>query len=169
MWKGAAAANAARNAVFAARLASKGMAGPFRPFEGEMGFVNQLLEGEGFDDDMLWRLQDKAAPTRILDIHIKHWPVEYHAQSAVDAALQVPREFIQDMDSVYIDTFETAYEIISRDPEKWDPKTRETADHSLQYIVTAALLDGEVTRRARAMPPSPRGVRTATSNTRSRR
>ena len=150
MWKGAAAANAARNAVFATLLAEKGMTGPARPFEGEMGFVQQLLGGEGFDEEALSRLEAKAPPKRILDTHIKYWPVEYHAQSAVDAALQFPAEFLRDADrinSIEIDTFDAAYQIIAKDPEKWDPKTRETADHSLQYVVAAALLDGEVTRR----------------------
>lgn len=150
MWKGAAAADAARNAVFATLLAENGMTGPDRPFEGEMGFVRQLLAGEGFDDAALGRLEGKATPTRILDTYIKRWPVEYHAQSAVDAALQFPPEFLGHPDgigSIEIDTFEAAYQIIAKDPEKWDPKTRETADHSLQYIVVAALLDGDVTQR----------------------
>jgi len=150
MWKGAAAANAARNAVFATLLAEKGMTGPARPFEGEMAFVRQLLDGEGFDLELLLRLEAKAPPRRILDTHIKFWPVEYHAQSAVDAALQFPEGFLRDADrikSIEIDTFDAAYQIIAKDPEKWDPKTRETADHSLQYVVVAALLDGEVTTR----------------------
>ena len=150
MWKGAAAANAARNAVFATLLAEKGMTGPARPFEGEMGFVRQLLDGQGFDDEALSRLEANAPPRRILDTHIKFWPVEYHAQSAVDAALQLPQGLLRDSDrikSIEIDTFDAAYQIIAKDPEKWDPKTRETADHSLQYIVVAALLDGEVTSR----------------------
>ena len=150
MWKGAAAANAARNAVFATLLAEKGMTGPVRPFDGEMAFVRQLLDGEGFDEDVLSRLEATAPPRRILDTHIKFWPVEYHAQSAVDAALQFPKGFLLDADrikSIEIDTFDAAYQIIAKDPEKWDPKTRETADHSLQYIVVAALLDGEVTTR----------------------
>jgi 2-methylcitrate dehydratase len=149
MWKGAAAANAARNAVFATVLAEKGMTGPARPFEGEMGFVRQLLDGEGFEE-ALSRLEANAQPRRILDTHIKFWPVEYHAQSAVDAALQFPEEFLHDADaikSIEIDTFDAAYQIIAKDPEKWDPRTRETADHSLQYIVVAALLDDEVTSR----------------------
>jgi len=150
MWKGAAAANAARNAVFATLLAEKGMTGPTRPFDGEMGFVRQLLGGEGFDEGALSRLEAKAPPRRILDTHIKFWPGEYHAQSAVDAALQFPAGFLRDADgikSIEIDTLDAAYQIIAKDPEKWDPKTRETADHSLQYIVVAALLDGEVTSR----------------------
>ncbi|MBT5180688.1 MAG: hypothetical protein HOL97_17100, partial [Rhodospirillaceae bacterium] len=29
-------------------------------------------------------------------------------------------------------------------PEKWDPKTRETADHSLAYILAVTLVDGEI-------------------------
>jgi 2-methylcitrate dehydratase len=148
MWKGAAAANATRNAVFATLLSEKGMTGPARPFEGEMAFVRQLLDSEGFDEDVLSRLEAKAPPRRILDTHVKFWPVEYHAQSAVDAALQFPDDFFRDADrikSIEIDTFDAAYQIIAKDPEKWDPRTRETADHSLQYIVVAALLDGEVT------------------------
>jgi 2-methylcitrate dehydratase len=115
-----------------------------------MAFVRQLLDGEGFDEDVLSRLGAKAPPRRIRDTHIKFWPVEYHAQSAVDAALQFPKGFLLDADrikSIEIDTFDAAYQIIAKDPEKWDPKTRETADHSLQYIVVAALLDGEVTSR----------------------
>jgi len=46
MWKGAAAANASRNAVFAALLARDGFTGPYKPFEGEMGFIRQLLQGD---------------------------------------------------------------------------------------------------------------------------
>ncbi len=150
MWKGSAAANSARNAVFATLLAEKGMTGPARPFEGEMAFVRQLLDGEGFDEEALSRLEANAPPRRILDTHIKFWPVEYHAQSAVDAALQFPEGFRHDADrinSIEIDTFDAAHQIIAKDPEKWDPKTRETADHSLQYIVVAALLDADITRR----------------------
>jgi len=42
MWKGASFSNAARNAVFAARLAKAGMTGPSPIFEGEMGFFKQV-------------------------------------------------------------------------------------------------------------------------------
>lgn len=150
MWKGAAAADAGRHALFASLLADAGMTGPNEPFEGEMGFVHQLLGGEPFDEPVLWRLEATAPPTRILDTYVKYWPVEYHAQSAVDAALQFPEEVVGDISrvaSIAIDTFDAAYQIIAKDPEKWDPKTRETADHSIQYIVVAALMDGEVTKR----------------------
>ena len=47
--------------------------------------------------------------------------------------------------SIEIATFRTAVEIIGQDPEKWRPKTRETADHSLPYCTVVALVDGAVT------------------------
>ncbi|MBI4311123.1 MAG: MmgE/PrpD family protein [Chloroflexi bacterium] len=150
MWKGAAAANSARHGIFGALLAAKGMTGPFQPFEGEMGFFHQLLGGTPFKNEALKSLQNMAPPTRISDAYIKFWPVEYHAQSAVEAALQV-RKAIGGGDGirqVRIDTFKASYEIIAKDPEKWAPKTRETADHSLQYIVAVALLDGQVTQES---------------------
>jgi len=146
MWKGAAAANAARHAVFGASIAEAGMTGPNEPFEGEMGFVRQLLGGEPFDDEPLKRLEALEPPIRISDTYVKFWPVEYHAQSAVDASLRLHAQLAgREIASVRIDTFRTSYEIIAKDPEKWDPRTRETADHSIQYIVCAALRDGEVT------------------------
>ncbi|MDR5694636.1 MAG: MmgE/PrpD family protein [Armatimonadota bacterium] len=150
MWKGAAAANACRNAIFSCLLAAKGMRGPFQPFVGEMGFIRQLLKGEEFDQEAFRSLQERRPPRRILDTSLKYWPVEYHAQTAVDAALQVRGE-IEDpsrISHIEIHTFKAAYEIIAKDPEKWAPQTRETADHSLPYTVVVALLDGELTWRS---------------------
>ncbi len=146
MWKGAAASNSARNGIFGAMLAARGMTGPFEPFTGEMGFIRQMLGGNAFNDQALARMQRGDAPHRICDSYIKKYPVEYHAQSAVDIAVELHDE-IKDwqlIESVEIETFKAAYEIIAMDPEKWNPTTRETADHSLQYISIAGLIDGKV-------------------------
>ncbi|MEW5721369.1 MAG: MmgE/PrpD family protein, partial [Chloroflexota bacterium] len=148
MWKGAAAANSSRNAIFAALLAEKGMTGPFQPFEGEMGFC-ELLTHAPFDRAKLASLENKRAPRRILDTYIKKYPVEYHAQSAVDAALEIHLQLRgAEIASVHIDTFKASYEIIAKDPEKWQPKTRETADHSIQYITVVALQDGAISQQS---------------------
>ncbi|AEB10926.1 MmgE/PrpD family protein [Marinithermus hydrothermalis] len=148
MWKGAAAAAAARGGVFAATLAAHGVTGPPQAFEGEMGFVQQLLGGAGFDEAAFAGLEAGHPPTAVLKTHLKRWPVEYHAQSAVEAALALHKALgdPQRIARVRIETFRTAYEIIAKDPEKWAPTTRETADHSLPYIVAVALLDGAVSR-----------------------
>lgn len=148
MWKGAAAANSSRNAFFATSLAQYGMSGPYEPFVGEMGFLNQLLGSCGFDDKAFEPLFKLESPKRILDTHIKFYPVEYHAQSAVDIVKELSK-YIKSpdcVDSITIETFKVAYEIIAKDKEKWDPKTKETADHSLQYICVVGLLDGDITK-----------------------
>src|SRR5205085_3484838 len=45
MWKGCAYANASRNAVFAAMLASRGMTGPSPIFEGVGGYFKAVTHG----------------------------------------------------------------------------------------------------------------------------
>jgi len=145
MWKGAAAANASRNAVFAALLAREGFTGPYKPFEGEMGFFKQLLQGD-FDLSALKSLEELKPPRRILDTYIKPYPVEYHAQTAVEAALKLREKVrIEEIEKIRIDTYEAAYTIIGpKDPEKWDPHTKETADHSIMWVTAAALLWGPI-------------------------
>ncbi|MEM3398615.1 MAG: MmgE/PrpD family protein [Nitrososphaerota archaeon] len=145
MWKGAAAANSTRNAVFSSLLAKEGFTGPFKPFEGEMAFIKQLLHGD-FDVNVLSSMEEGKPPKKILDTYIKKYPVEYHAQTAVDAVLRL-REKVSytDVDKILIETFQAAYDIIGpKDPEKWDPHTKETADHSLMWIVSAALVWGDI-------------------------
>ncbi|HEV3118387.1 MAG TPA: MmgE/PrpD family protein [Gemmataceae bacterium] len=142
MWKGCAFANAARNGVFAALLAAEGMTGPAPIFEGELGIM-KLLTGP-FE---LAPLGGKGLPFMITQTYIKFWPAEYHSQSAIDAALQLRPKVgdVRNVKSIDVHTFDAAVDIIGKDPEKWRPKTRETADHSLPYCTAVALADGEVT------------------------
>jgi 2-methylcitrate dehydratase len=140
MWKASAFANAARNGIFASLMAKEGMSGPAPIFEGEKGFF-RLVSGP-FE---LGPLAGRNGAFKILDTYIKFYPAEYHAQSAIDAALELhPRVPIKEIASVQVRTFDAAVEIIGSGSEKWRPKTRETADHSLPYCVAVALTDGEV-------------------------
>jgi len=142
-WKGCAFANASRNGVFAALLAQEGLSGPSPIFEGEMGFFKQV-SGE-FELPKLGGIDNEQF--MICGTSIKFWPAEYHSQSAIYAALQL-RKQIEDLSqvaSIDIYSFDTAVDIIGKDPEKWRPKTRETADHSLPYCTVVALMDGNVT------------------------
>lgn len=141
MWKGCAFANAARNGLFAAMLAAEGVSGPWEVFEGEFGFWKQVagpfatppFSGVTGDDWM------------IMQTYIKFWPVEYHAQSAVDAALHVrPQVDVEQIARIDIASFDAAVDIIGKDPEKYRPRSRETADHSMPYCVAVALLAGDV-------------------------
>jgi 2-methylcitrate dehydratase len=148
-WKGCAFADAARHGVFAAMLAHEGMTGPAPIFEGERGF-ERLVSGPLIPAGPFGEVPTPAgADCMICKTSIKCWPVEYHAQSAVDAALQLRREAANpaEIQSVLVESHDAAVDIIGSEPEKWFPATRETADHSLPYIVAAALVDGEMTDR----------------------
>lgn len=157
-WKGCAFANAARNGVFGADLARKGMTGPEQIFAGPMGLFRQVsgpLEVRlGGGDDWM-----------ILRTYIKFWPVEYHAQSAVDAALRLRGRLVggvEQIERIDIDSFDAAVDIIGSEPAKWQPTSRETADHSMPYCVAAALTDGRVTLESfddrRIQDPALRGL-----------
>lgn len=143
MWKGASFANAARNGVFAASLAREGMTGPAPIFEGEMGFFKQVSGPFELDVE---RFGGKKGSFKVNDTYVKYWPAEYHAQSAIWAALEVRREVKGpgEAKSVLVETHEAGYTILGKDPEKWRPATKETADHSLPYIVGMALLEGKI-------------------------
>lgn len=156
MWKACAFSNASRNGVFAAMLAQRGMTGPSPIFEGEKGFM-KLVSGP-FDLPLLGGEKGPSGPVtfKILDTYIKHYPVEYHAQTAVEAALAIREELltVEGIDAlagitdVEIGSYDVAIEIIGHDVEKWHPHTRETADHSFPYCVAVALLDGKVSLRS---------------------
>jgi 2-methylcitrate dehydratase len=156
MWKACAFSNAARNGVFAAMLAQRGMTGPSPIFEGEKGFM-KLVSGP-LDLPLFGGEQGPAGPVtfKILDTYIKHYPVEYHAQTAVEAVLALREEMLKvegvdalaGISDVEIGSYDVAIEIIGRDPGKWRPRTRETADHSFPYCVAVGLLDGKVTLRS---------------------
>lgn len=137
-WKGCAAANAARNGVFAALLAEDGFTGPEKPVEGKHGFWD--IVGK-FD----WPLEPGRPPERIRNSDMKAFPICVHGQTAVWVALDLRDKFsTEEIDAVHIETYHRAYEMMGLDETRWTPSTRETADHSLPYVVAAALLNGPI-------------------------
>ncbi|GJM24797.1 MAG: propanediol utilization protein [Phycisphaerae bacterium] len=141
-WKACAFANAARNGVFAANLARRGLTGPHEIFEGPKGLMHQLNIGGVKDGLVLGENGDFM----IDKTYIKFWPAEYHSQSAIDACLQLrPQIEGKTIESIHIGSFEAAVSIIGSEPEKLRPTSRETADHSMFYCCAAALTDGDVT------------------------
>lgn len=140
-WKNAATAYAARNGAFAALLAREGMAGPPNAFDGRSGLFEKVtgpFELAPFAND--------GGPALLPRVQIKYWPIETNGQAAVWAALEL-RDKIRLKDIAGIEVFTSSFTKfeIGSEPEKWDPQTRETADHSLPYILARALADGPIT------------------------
>lgn len=138
MWKGCAAANASRNGIFAAYLAARGVTGPGTPFEGRGGIFAGAVEP--FEPPRLAPDGDFA----IERTQFKKYPIGSLAQSAVTAAAEL-HEKIADPDeiaSVEVLTNHEAIRMMAGDREKWTPSTRESADHSLPYVVAEMLSSG---------------------------
>lgn len=144
LWKGAATAFATRNGVFAALLAGEGMEGADKPFEGKHGLWD-LITGS-FE---LPPLPTQGGPYRSAETRLKYWPVEYNGQLPVWAALELRSHADwREIADIQIGTYTFCYTEIGSEPEKWDPKTRETADHSLPYLFAKTIVDGTITLAA---------------------
>ncbi len=134
---------ATRAGVEAALLARLGYNGPAHVIDGKEGMVHCL--GKDWD---LSRLTDGLGESfRIVQCGMKAYPTEALTHSPITATLQLLREHklaAESIAEVRIETIARAADILS-DPSKYDPRTKETADHSLPYCIAAALADGQVT------------------------
>ena len=139
MWKGCASANAARNAVFAALLAKEGMTGPSPIFEGKFGFFRAVTGPFQLDE-----FGGNGRPFRIMDVSIKRYPCGQHAQTVIDAAVKVRSKIsnVDEIAEIKVGTFTAGKTRMANDDEKWHPRTRETADHSIPYVVGVTLMYG---------------------------
>jgi 2-methylcitrate dehydratase len=145
--KAAANAMVAREGVLAAHLALNGLTGPPEIFEGASGLI-QTLQGER-DPAVIERL---CAPPEwvITKASIKPFPAFGTSQAAITAATSIAATGIaaSQIENLIIRLPDTEW---TRDyiqlKERRTPSTRETADHSLQFLVSVALIDGDVTQR----------------------
>ena len=97
MWKAGAAANSARNAVFSAISTLYGFTSAKEPISGKLGFKNIVVP-----DMDLSKLEGKTIDG-IMRTYIKKYPVEYHAQAAVEASLKLSNEIdVNNIESINV-------------------------------------------------------------------
>jgi 2-methylcitrate dehydratase len=142
MWKGCAAACATRAGIFAAQLAQQGMTGPAAPLEGRRGLWQQAV-GKPVH---LARLGGKDEPCRITSTIFKSFPSQIHTQGPISLALELHSQVdASDIAAIRMRGYRSAVHSAATEPEKWAPQTRETADHSIPYLVAVAFHDGAIT------------------------
>src|SRR5208283_272500 len=111
---------ATQSGVFAALLAEKGYTGPEHVIDGKEGLVHCL------------------GP---------EWKLNLLTDAPISAMLDLVKDndlHPDDVEKIQIRSLARAADILS-DPSKYDPHTKETADHSLPYVIAAALVDRQVT------------------------
>lgn len=141
-WKGLAYPHTAFGGTHAAYLAKYGITGPPAVFEGNKGFMDAIA-GEFFID---WENEGLERVTRTI---IKKYNAEIHSQSSIEGMMELKEKHgftAEDVEKIDIDIFDVAYHIIGggEEGDKTIVRMKEEADHSLQYMVSAALLDGQV-------------------------
>lgn len=141
-WKGLAYPNTSACCTFVTLLAMRGVTGPLEVFEGEKGFMDAIAGYFQID----WSLENLD---RISATILKKHNAEVHSQTAIECALQLSRQekFIPtEIGQIDVETFDVAYHIIGGGDEgdKTLVSTKEEADHSLPYLISVALLDGQV-------------------------
>jgi 2-methylcitrate dehydratase len=139
-YKGVATAASTRQAVFACQLAEHGLTGPSDPFEGRHGFI-EVMEGKAGPMNL-----EPFGEWAVVRSGLKYFPATANSQIGVWAALKLREGLdLQQVREVVLHTSRFLRHESGSEPAKWAPTTRETADHSLPYIVAVALLDGGVT------------------------
>jgi 2-methylcitrate dehydratase len=143
MWPACAPAEAARCSVFAVLLANAGMTGPRPIFEGEFGFFKQVAGQIQLDISKFGRTRN----FKIGETYLKMYPAEGGTQSTIWAAMQARRKIpdIGKISKIEIAVTKRMYESVSSHADRMSPKTHESADHSLPYLVAVALIDGVIT------------------------
>jgi 2-methylcitrate dehydratase len=141
-WKGLAYPNTAFVGTHVTFLACRGITGPEEVFEGNKGF-KEAIAGP-FEID--W---GKENLENVKQSIIKKYDAEIHSQSSIEGALELQARHgfkASEVDKIEIDIFDVAYHIIGggEEGDKTIIRTKEEADHSLQYMVGVALLDGNV-------------------------
>jgi len=129
--------------VMAALLAEQGYTGPEHVIDGKEGLVHctgpewklEVLT-EGLGDS--WRIERCG---------MKAYPTEALTHAPISAVLKIVLEHDlkpEEIATVHIRSLARAADILA-DPTKYDPRSKETADHSLPYVIAAAIVDRQVT------------------------
>jgi len=147
MWKGSHSSESVKNGTWAALLAREGFTGWSVPFEGRDGllaklgpFVKDLKfpanpNGQTVIESMLGEYEGYKFTAS------EGNTITFHETIAPAVMAWTKPEEIASMD-FYTSSIYQWQEVC--DPPKWDPRNRETADHSIPYNIARHLIDGYI-------------------------
>src|SRR5262249_2236211 len=132
----------------AAQPPAAGVTGPMTVFENSRGISKGVFQSE----DDLESLVAPLGPLHMVEgVTIKAFPGMDTSQAASEAAVKATAgrklraRDIESLELIMNDHQMTVDQ--TSDPGRRTPHSRETADHSIQYMVAVSLLDGELTPR----------------------
>jgi 2-methylcitrate dehydratase len=141
-WKGLNSSQAALGSIHGVFLASRGVTGPKYVIEGPNGLAQALgksinIDWDNTNLDCFDRLSLKSYNTAVPGQSAVFCTLELHKANPFNPA---------DIVSIEADVFQDAYDFMGggRFGPKKNVHTKEDADHSLPYLLSVAILDGDV-------------------------
>src|SRR5882762_6835655 len=134
---------ATQSGMLAALLAENGYTGPEHVIDGKEGLVH--CYGPEWKQNVL--TDGLGESWRITQCGMKFFPTEALTHAPISAVLDLVKSNDlrpDQVEKIQVRSLARAADILS-DPSKYDPHTKETADHSLPYVIAAALVDRQVT------------------------
>jgi 2-methylcitrate dehydratase len=145
-WKAMATSHSSLSAILACRLAKKGITGPEKPFEGSGGLY-QMLGIEALDLSSIG--QERDGLSAVDSTAIKLYPANYNVQGPARALIEMREQCaLGEVESIEIGLHWGGWHSQGGGAgdieEKWNPKTRESAENSLAFVAAASFLDGQL-------------------------
>jgi 2-methylcitrate dehydratase len=141
--KNAADPMATEAGVRAAMLAAAGYSGPPEVFEGKESLFEVLPNVRWNGDAIVDRLGEEFLTAQC---SLKAFPTEALTHQPITATLEIMLENrigFGEVKEVLVETTKRGVDILS-DESKYNPTTKETADHSLPYCIAVAIAKGNV-------------------------
>lgn len=146
---------ATQSGVLAALLAERGYTGPEHIIDGKEGLAHvmgpewklEVLTDGLVEGGLATGGEGAPGEWRIERCGMKAFPTEALTHAPISAVLDLVTEndlAPAEIETVRIRSLARAADILA-DPSKYDPRSKETADHSLPYVIAAAIVDRQVT------------------------
>lgn len=133
---------------------SRGVRLALLALRGEMGYSSALTTKTWGFQDVLFQGKPIVIPSSGFGSYVMEnilfkiaFPAEFHAQTAVEAAIQLHPQVenrLEEVDRIVVETQESALRIIDKSGPLHNPADR---DHCLQYMVAIPLLKGTLTAK----------------------
>jgi 2-methylcitrate dehydratase len=140
--KGASAALSTEAAILSVKRSMAGFAGPQDIFRNPESLFRQF-EPTGGDSPLELTLSHSGEDFAVMGMHFKIGLYEHQSAGGIQAVLNLLAKHPhlldpQSVESVLVTAYEPAFSIIG-DPAKRDPRNRQSADHSMVYILATVM------------------------------
>jgi 2-methylcitrate dehydratase len=123
-------------------LAEKGLTAPDRALAEGAGFFEAVGTPFGFEP-----YDASEGAFRIMRSHVKAFPCGFHGMGPATAAAQLHPQIIEDLEhvrEVRVHATRISAQLMGSNESRWRPETRETADHSIPFVVAMVLTQGSL-------------------------